>query len=497
MRRSEPLTIGVAGGGIGGMTAALLLANRGHRVTLHERSDRLGGRLRFEEMGRFRIDQGPTIVLLPEMLLSLLREAGVQTERMQLLPCDPMCRIHFADGSTFEKWRDPDRQLAELRRVFPDEAKSFARYMKDHDASFPQGKRAFLDRPFPSARQALSKDSLRLLLKMRAYRSVRARTAAYFRDVRLIDAYSLQTLYIGGSPMRTPALYSFIPYAEQRFGVWYVKGGYAALVPLLQDALVRAGVEIKLHSEITGIPVAGGTARGLTTKDGFLPYDAVVFNGDLPQLSKLVRSGSRPNRRERRRFTPSSGCLLLYLGTNRRWPDAAAHQFFLPDRFDRGLRRMFRDGAMPDSPSFYTFQPTALDPEAAPPGEGVLYVMIPTPPASAPFWQQADVDLTVQRLAGKVLQEAERRGFPGLRDAIVTQRMRTPLDAEAEGLYQGGSFGIAPTLRQSGWMRPQFRPLPVDSLYAVGASIHPGGGVPIVMQGAKLLADNIRRERGV
>ena len=77
--------------------------------------------------------------------------------------------------------------------------------------------------------------------------------------------------------------------------------------------------------------------------------------------------------------------------------------------------------------------------------------------------------------------------------------VRTPQDAEAFGLFKGGSFGIGPTLRQSGVFRPQVKPDDTDNLYAVGASVHPGGGIPIVMQGAKLLADRIHsdlKERG-
>ncbi len=492
MGGARALNIAVAGGGIGGITAALMLAKNGHRVTLHEKSDRLGGRLCFEELGRFRIDQGPTIVLLPDMLLELLREAGVDTSRISLLPCDPMYKIHYPDGAVFEKWHNEDRQLAELKRLFPADTDSYRRYMQEHDESFPLGKQAFLDRPFLSTRQAFATANIRLLLKMRAYRSVRARAAAYFQDPRLADAYSLQTLYIGGAPRRTPALYSFIPYAEQRFGVWYVKGGYASLLPVLQEAMAAASVEMKLRSTVTRIVVEEGSVKGLETQDGFLPYDKVIYNGDLPLLAGLVPGYG--DELKKRRFTPSSGCLLVFLGTNRRWDHSVSHQFFLPPDFDRNLQRMFREGTMPQTPSFYSFQPAAIDPEAAPEGESVLYLMIPTPPASAPFWQQADMPSRIQSLADWVVAEAERRSFPGLRASIVEQHVRTPLDAQASGLFQGGNFGIAPVMGQSGWMRPQFIPLPVQGLYAVGASTHPGGGVPIVMQGAKLLADHIRME---
>jgi phytoene desaturase len=85
----------------------------------------------------------------------------------------------------------------------------------------------------------------------------------------------------------------------------------------------------------------------------------------------------------------------------------------------------------------------------------------------------------------------EKCAFPGLREAIEWMEVRTPQDAQNFGLHKGGSFGVAPTLFQSGVFRPQVKPYQIDNLYAVGASIHPGGGIPLVMQGAKLLADQV------
>ncbi len=485
-------SIGIAGGGIGGMTAALLLAGDGHRVTLHERSDRLGGRLAYAELGQRRIDQGPTIVLLPDMLMDTLREAGVDTGRVQLIRCDPMYRIHYADGSHFDKWSDEERQLDELARAFPGEQDGYAAYMRDHAALFPLGKRAFLDRPFLKKKHFFTKANMQLLLRLRAYRSVRARAAGYFRDTRLIDAFSLQTLYIGGLPHATPALYAFIPYAEHAHGIWYVRGGYASLLPLLQEALEKRGVRIKLHSNISGIRLKNGIAAGFETFEGYAPYDAVVYNGDMPHLQGLL-TGTR--RIRPRSYKPSSGCLLLYAETDRRWPDAQGHQFFLPERFDLRMRQLLGSQRLPDDPAYYVFNPVQLDTEAAPPGTSLLYIMIPVPPASSRAWQDPDgAAERARELLDRVLADLEKRAMPGLRGAIVRQSMRTPLDAEREGLFAGGSFGIAPTIGQSGAFRPQLRPFAIDRLYAVGASVHPGGGIPIVMQGARLLADHIREE---
>ena len=491
------MKVDVIGGGIGGMMAALLLAKRGFAVRLLEKNARLGGRLAYESahtglsgQSEYRIDQGPTIVLLPDMLLGVLEQAGIDRSALTLLECEPLCRIHYADGTVLHKWRDRRKQEEELERLFPGERDGYARFMRDMEQRFVAGKEAFLDRTFMRKRDFFTLRNMRLLASMRAYKSVRAVARSYFRDERLVDAFSLQTLYIGGAPFASPGLYALLPYAEHAFGVWYVKGGYASLVPVLERKLREQGVDVRLGTAVSQLIIEGGVCRGVVAGGERLMCDAVVFNGDYPQLGALLPEAEQANKRYaglRKRYEPSSGCVLVYLGVSRRWADSAAHQFFLPPSLERSLRRIFSDGRLPEEPSYYVFNPTVIDESAAPVGESVLYMLIPCPPDAGIDWA-TEADALVRR----VLADAERRAFPGLREAIRWQSVRTPADARADGLYMGGSFGIAPTLRQSALFRPQIVAPAPAGLYAVGASVHPGGGIPIVMQGAQLLAQHLK-----
>lgn len=484
------MDVAIVGGGIGGMTATLLLARRGMNVTLYEKEDRLGGRLVYEENGPYRIDRGPTIVLLPDMLLGILEEAGIERSRLPLVECEPLCRIHYQDGTSFRKFRDRERQLEELERVFPGEKEGFRRYMKDMEQAYARGYEAFLSRPFLRRTHFFTWRNMRLLIRMKAYKSVKRMAADYFRDERLQDAYSLQTLYIGGAPFRSPGVYTLIPYAEQAQGVWYVRGGYAGLAALLERELASRGVSIRTGTPIRRLTVAQGRCQGVEWDTGSSRHDAVVYNGDFPHLAGMLPPGLRRGRQPGKSFVPSSGCVLIYLGLNRRWPDAEVHQFFLPSSLTAGLRQIFDERRLPDDPAFYVFNPCSLDGEAAPPDESVLYVLIPVPTGGGTDWTAEG-----PALAERVLEAAERRGFPGLREAIRWRSVRTPADAERDGLYRGGSFGIAPSFGQSAAFRPQIVPYPdISGLFSVGASVHPGGGVPIVMQGAKLLSDHLTRE---
>lgn len=162
---------------------------------------------------------------------------------------------------------------------------------------------------------------------------------------------------------------------------------------------------------------------------------------------------------------------------------------FLPDSLNKSLRDLFDRKSIPGKPSYYVFNPVMLDDTAAPEGESVLYFLIPVPAGEEIDWNTA-----AEPLASQVLEDAEERGFPGLGAHTVWRKIRTPADAAKEGLFGGGSFGIAPVLTQSGVFRPQSKPYNIEGLYAAGASVHPGGGVPIVMQGAKLAVHELMKE---
>ncbi|MCM3786074.1 phytoene desaturase family protein [Neobacillus mesonae] len=481
--------IAVIGSGVGGLTTALLLTKQGFKVTIYEKAARVGGRLAYEEEGPYRIDQGPTIVLLPEMLLSILEEAGIDRSRVDLIRCDPMHRFYFEDGKVLTKWSDREAQVEEINRVFPGEGRGFQRFMEDMDPLFPTGVSTILERHFARRRDFYTREVTSLLKDMRAYTSLRSAMGRYFQHEQLKDAYSLQSLYIGGSPLSTPGIYTLLPYAEHQFGVWMIKGGYASLASLLAEELLARGGEIRLNEKVESLILENRECKGVVTPGGSSLFDAVVYNGDFPEISKLMNEKSG---KKRRKYTASSGCLLVYLGVDKRFPHTTAHQFFLPDQFVSNMKEVFLKRSLPDNPSFYVFNPVAMDETAAPAGHSVLYFLIPVPNAEGiEEWKEAE------SIADKVIEAAESKAFPGLREAIRWRKVRTPEDAKREGLYGGGSFGIAPVLFQSGVYRPQPKPYPnIRGLFAAGASIHPGGGIPIVMQGARLCANELIKEMG-
>lgn len=481
------MKIAMIGGGVGGLMGALYLTKLGYEVTIYEKEHKLGGRMAFVERDGFRIDEGPTIVLLPEMFRDLFAQAGIDPESIELLLCDPLYTIRFTDGKVYTKYPGRERQLQEVEEQFPDDKEGFIRFMDEGQKRFDIGKPAFLEHDFVHKANFWTFRNIRNLMKLKPQQSVHRLMESYFRDERLQLAYSLQALYIGGDPYRAPAMYSLVPFSEHEHGVYYVKGGYASIIPVMEQELRSRGTDIRLETPVKRIVKENGRATAVETAQGTEEYDAIVYNGDFPGMNQLAPM------KKQKEYTPSSGCVLLYFGLDKVYEDVNVHQFFIGDDYKEHMEDVFVRGQKTENPAFYTFHPSVIDDSLAPEGKSVLYVLVPVPSGTEIDWQQDE------EWIGRILDRMETLSFPDLRKSIEWMDVRTPKEAEAFGLFKGGSFGIGPTLRQSGVFRPQVKPDDTDNLYAVGASVHPGGGIPIVMQGAKLLADRIHsdlKERG-
>ncbi|RQW20072.1 phytoene desaturase [Bacillus sp. C1-1] len=468
----------VVGSGIGGLVSALYLSQDGDDVIVLEKNDYIGGRLTFHTHGSFKVDQGPTIVLLPEMITSILEEAGMDTQGLDFIDIDPLYKMSFPDETDFWKYRDLKKQEEEIKRVFPGEEGQFPQFMKSMEHHFTKGKAAFLDKSFNRKKDFYTVTNLKTLYELKAYQSVDKMIRQFFTHKRLQNAYKLQSLYIGGNPTNSSALYSLVSYSEHAHGIWYLRGGYASLIEEIVEELNNRGVEFVLNAEVNEVLYEGSVVKGVKVDETVYQGDRFIMNMDFPIAEALVE-----RKPVKKKYVPSSGCLLLYVGLKKIYKENPMHQFLMSDDFDQHMNDVFYSRELSTLPSIYAFHPSVLDESLAPAGKGVLYALVPVPAKMT--------DDQCNELVDIVLNELEQRAFPELRSQMEWLDIRTPHDAKKAGLFEGGSFGLAPTVTQSAVFRPQYQPFKAKNIYAVGASTHPGGGIPIVMQGAKLLANEL------
>jgi phytoene desaturase len=312
--------------------------------------------------------------------------------------------------------------------------------------------------------------------------------ASHFRDPKLRIVMSFHPLLIGGDPFSVTSVYSLIAPLERRYGVHSPMGGTGSLVRGLVSLLEGVGGELRCNSEVQRIEIDRGRATGVTLRGGQrLAADLVVSNADSAWTYRhLVDAQHRRHWTDRRidKGRYSMGLYVWYFGTRKRYEDVPHHMMVLGPRYKGLLQDIFRNKRLTEDFSLYLHRPTATDPSLAPPGCDTFYALVPVPhldsgtdwPAHAETFRQA----VQARLESTVL--------PGLGAEIVSSKVTTPLDFQERLLsFKGAGFGLEPLLLQSAWFRPHNRSEDVPGLYLVGASTHPGAGLPGVLSSAKAL----------
>lgn len=477
----------VAGGGFGGIAAALRLRARGYAVRLIDRCERLGGRAQVFERDGFRHDAGPTVLTAPQLFAELFALFGKDmADYVTLVQPDPWYRFWYHDGETFDYGPTEERTEAEIARLSPSDVEGYRKLgawsKRLYDVGFTGLSSAPFHAPGFMARQIPD------LIRLRAYESVWSMVARHLKDDRLRRAFSIQPLLVGGNPFDTTAVYGMINHLEREHGVWFAMGGTGALVDALHRLMVEEGIEVDLGVTVERITVEGGRASGVALQDGRrLSAEIVVSNMDPIHVYRHMLPAEAPSLSARVRLKAarlSMGLYVLYFGARKTWPGVAHHTVWFGERYRGLLADIFHRKHLAEDFSLYVHRPTATDPSFAPEGCDSFYVLCPVPNLSG----GQDWAVEGPRLRDRIVAALDATMLPGLKDTITAEFAMTPEDFRDDYLsVDGAGFSLSPFLTQSAYFRFHNRGEGVDGLYFVGAGTHPGAGLPGVVSSAKVL----------
>lgn len=477
----------VVGAGLGGLAAAVRLRARGYEVTIVEATSQPGGRASVFTQDGFSFDAGPTVVTAPYLIDELFALVGRDPrDYYELMPVDPFYRVMFPDGTHFDYVGEEERILAQIKEFNPADVEGY-RKLADHARRiFEVGYEQLADVPFDRPM-----DMVRILpqmMRLSSHRTVYGLVAKYIQDPRLRQVFTFQPLLVGGNPFATTSIYMLIHWLERKWGVHFAKGGTTSIVKGLVRLLEELGVDIRLNAPVSEIMVENGHTRGVRLETGAeLEADVVVANADPTMVYlKMIDPAHRRKHTDGslQRKKQSMSLFVIYFGLDRTYEDVAHHTIVLGPRYKGLLDDIFNKRKLADDFSLYLHAPTRSDASVAPPGKENCYVLSPVPNnLSGIRWEEER-----EAYKEKIYAELERRVMPGMRNAVISEKVIDPNYFEQTlRSKDGAAFGPEPILTQSAWFRYHNRSEDVDGLYFVGAGTHPGAGMPGVLCTAKVL----------
>ncbi len=483
----------IIGGGIGGLATAALLGKKGYSVTLLEKNEMVGGRASiFSEKG-FTFDMGPSWYLMPDVFEKYFSYFGKKpSDFFKLKRLNPQYRVFFGSGEFVDISSNLKENLALFEKMEKGAGKKVSEYLEQAEKMYVASVTHLLYNNFTSITDFLKKDIMREGRKLPIYKSLDSFVSGYVKDERIKQILEYTIVFLGGSPHNTPAFYSLMSHIDFHMGVFYPMGGMYEVIKGLITLCKDNEVIIKTKESVEQIIVENGKAIGVISNKKLLRADIVLANADYHHVETqlLTKEWQTYSESYWKKKTLAPSTFLMYLGIKGRVQNLSHHNLFFANDWRAHFDEIFKNPSWPKKPSYYVCAPSKSDSSVAPKDSENIFFL--TPIASG----LKDTDVQREKYAKQVLSDLEKQIDERFQDRIVVKRIFTQRDFQGRyNAYKGTALGLAHTLFQTAFFRPQNKSKKVSNLYFVGQYTQPGIGMPICLISAELVANRIHHEQ--
>lgn len=397
---------------------------------------------------------------------------------------------------------------------------SFLGWMQEAHMCYEVSVREVLKKNFMSLPNLVRPSFLKHIIDLHPFESIYYRVSKYFKSERLRRVFTFGSMYMGMSPYEAPGTYQLLQYTELAEGIWYPVGGFHAVVQALVNVCERLGVDFRLNTAVEEVLTSadGRTATGVKLANGeTLNADVVVVNADLVYAynnlfpeSKVPKSTTSYAKSLQKR-DGSCSSISFYWSLKQQVPELTTHNIFLADEYKGSFDQIFKEQHIPDEPSFYVNVPSRVDPTAAPEGKDSIVVLVPVghllnatshhPEINEGkgLLKEQDWEQMVSSVRSTIMHTIETRTkCAPLAPLIDKEIVNNPYTWEEKfNLDKGSILGLSHSFWNVLAFRPKTKHADIKNCYFVGASTHPGTGVPIVLAGAKITTEQIFEDLGV
>ncbi len=493
----ERKRVAVIGGGLGALSGAIRLARLGFSVQLFEKNLTIGGKINEVVLEGYRFDTGASLLTMPFVIDELFDFAGFnRSDYLDFIPIDPICRYFFADGSVMDASADKAKMKAAIKQLSPIDAEAYEGFLEYAERIHTLTAEIFMFTPIHEFKQLMKVRYLRTLFRLHQidpFRTIHQSVSGFFSDSRLIQLFDRYATYTGSDPFQAPATLNIIPYVEYGLGGYYIKGGMYRLVNALEMIAREQGVEIHTSVKIEKICQDGKQVSGVRANGQKVPADYVLCGADaIIAHDELI--GGPPNQREKlNRLEPSLSGMVFLWGVRSNHSQLAHHNIIFSSDYEAEFRQIFKHRQVPDEPTIYIAITSKADAAHAPVGGENWFVLLNMPYlAPGQMWKKEKV-----RMRNFVLGRLREIGLD-IEDRIEVEQVYTPQDfSELYASNQGSIYGISSNSKTTAFKRLPNRSRALNGLYFAGGSVHPGGGIPLVVLSGKMAAALIAADHGL
>lgn len=488
MQHTESYDVIIVGGGASGLATAIRLKKRFNKVLLIEKNPRAGGKLDDFEWNGFRWDKGPSVFTEPKNIDNLFELWDKDPrEYFNFEPLKESCTYYFPDhqsitiSSDHEKTRDQIVAVAGAKSQ-----QEFEKYLKDSDELFENVGDYFISNPRPTLSKVFKKEltqRYKHFMRKEVRQSLHQYNERSFSNKYMVKIFDRFGTYIGSNPYRMSGLYSTISNVEINKGAYFPTGGMRAIVESLITLATEIGVEIKCDTQVKVHPQADKTYK--ISGDIEASADRVVCAIDHMTFYNKVLVNPRMENRWKK-MERSTSALVFYWAMKTGIKEFGVHNIFFSEDYQKEFSEIFDKKELAEEPTFYIHISSVAHQGDAPNGGQNWFTMVNVPAGVLPDEAYRE---KMKNILSKRLKE--QFNFDLRPDILFEDRWDCERIQEHSGSYLGALYGPASNSLLASVKRHGNKSSKYPNLYFCGGTVHPGGGIPLVLRSAKIVSELI------
>lgn len=488
-------SIGIVGAGLGGLSAAIRLANSGFNVDVYEQNSFPGGKASQFVKDGFRFDKGPSLLTMPFVLEELFRDCWENiNDYLSLNRLEIICKYFYPDGSIINAYSDSDKFGNEIEAKTIDTKSSLKRYLNYCSTIYDLTSELFLYNSPSQILTFLNKKAFKTLFQIKKidpFRTMHQANSSFFKDPKLVQLFDRYATYNGSNPYKAPATLNIIQHVEYNLGSFIPEGGIYSISNSLYLLAQKKGVKFHFNAKVEEIIIINKSAHGLKVDGKEKVYDIILSNVDVNTTFKyLIKENHTKEAKRYSKLPPSFSGLVFYWGVDGTFEQLEAHNIFFSKNYQQEFDYLFINKTIPDDPTIYIYISSRLNKKDAPAGKENWFVMV-----NAPYIHKQDWDAELKIARYKIIEKINSFLKVDISKKILFEDMLTPLDIQNNtGSYLGSIYGIASNDKFSAFRRQSNKSKNINKLFFCGGSAHPGGGIPLVILSGKIASELIAKE---
>ena len=482
----------VIGAGIGGLCTAIRLLNKGYDVTILEKEQRIGGKVNIKIKYEARFDLTASILMTPEIYTDIFSEVGKNyKDYFQMIKIDPIYQVNYYDKTKYNYYSDIGKMIDALENIEEGLSIQYLEFLTKSFEKYLNSKNYFLDNPMINKEEILNIEAIKKFLELKPFTTTNNYLKGIIKNQYLLNYLIFQSMYIGINPYKNSSLYTLIPAISHIYGLWYIKGGFYSYIEALSKLILELGGKIYVNTEVEEILIKKNIAIGVRTNKGNYKSDIIVCNADYPYAVTNLIKNKDYKKIEKQDY--SCSVFIIYLGLNKEYKDLQVHNIYIGKNFKGNIQDVFK-GKLPKHPSLYLYYPSKIDKTISGQFKSILNIMIRVPNLKDGNikWNKE----TIKKFRNIIIKELKSiNGLENIENDILYESYLTPVQLKYKfNSYNGAAFGLSHKLNQAAYFRPHIKDGTIKGLYYIGSSTHPGNGVSVIIEGTKILVDEICKE---